>query len=320
MSEQIEKDKIYNCDCLEDEVSPDNTGETTDGKGKEAKQLTLFGEEVGRVYAKRPPTVTSSNPIIFRDYESYIAKFQDGEKTSDDTFTPKDVYEAVLRYVGETCDLSDKVILRPFYPGGDYENAEYPENGVVIDNPPFSLLMKIIAFYTSRKIPFFLFGPGLTMGNCCKYCSVIVVSEQITFDNGAKVHCNFASNMYGDVMVMTAPRLDEYFRNCKSQIKPKPVAKIGYPDHVLSIGQMQQICKGGVEFVVHSNECEVIKGLDRLSENAHKGGLYGHHFLLNTEKMREKMGARRTVDRTIYVELSDRERKIIEKLDRKTLS
>ena len=36
MSEQIEKDKIYNCDCLEDEVSPDNTGETTDGKGKEA--------------------------------------------------------------------------------------------------------------------------------------------------------------------------------------------------------------------------------------------------------------------------------------------
>ena len=33
---KIEKDKIYNCDCLEDEVSPDNTGETTDGKGKEA--------------------------------------------------------------------------------------------------------------------------------------------------------------------------------------------------------------------------------------------------------------------------------------------
>ena len=34
--DKIEKDKIYNCDCLEDEVSPDNTGETTDGKGKEA--------------------------------------------------------------------------------------------------------------------------------------------------------------------------------------------------------------------------------------------------------------------------------------------
>ena len=41
MSEQIEieKDKIYNCDCLEDEVSPDNTGETTDGKGKMRPEL-----------------------------------------------------------------------------------------------------------------------------------------------------------------------------------------------------------------------------------------------------------------------------------------
>ena len=57
MSEQIEKDKIYNCDCLEDEVSHDNTGGTTDGKGKEAKQLTLFGEEVGRPQVKRPARV-----------------------------------------------------------------------------------------------------------------------------------------------------------------------------------------------------------------------------------------------------------------------
>ena len=296
----------------------------------EQKQLTLFGEDVARPKVKRPPTVTSSNPIIFRDYDSFVAKFQDnGPKTTDDTYTPRDIYESVLRYVGEMCDLSDKVILRPFYPGGDYENAEYPENGVVIDNPPFSLLMKIVAFYTSRNIPFFLFGPGLTMGNCCKYCSVIVVSEQIMFENGAKVHCNFASNMFGDVMVMTAPKLDEYFRNCKSQVKPNPVAKIGYPAHVLSIGMMQQICKGGVDFVVRSNECEILKSLDRLGTNAHKGGLYGHHFLLNSKKAAEKEQARTAsrlasekakeeaaLKNTDFIELSDRERKIIEKLDR----
>ena len=35
----MEIDKIYNCDCLEDEVSPDNTGETTDGKGKIRPEL-----------------------------------------------------------------------------------------------------------------------------------------------------------------------------------------------------------------------------------------------------------------------------------------
>lgn len=30
----------------------------------------------------------SQNPIVFHDYESYIAKFQEKEKTTDDTYTP----------------------------------------------------------------------------------------------------------------------------------------------------------------------------------------------------------------------------------------
>ena len=65
----------------------------------------------------------SQNPIVFHDYESYVAKFKDEPKTTDDTYTPKDVYEAVLQYVGEVYDMTGKQVLRPFYPGGDYENA-----------------------------------------------------------------------------------------------------------------------------------------------------------------------------------------------------
>ena len=65
----------------------------------------------------------SQNPIVFQDYESYVAKFKDGPKTTDDTYTPKDVYEAVLQYVGEVYDMTGKQVLRPFYPGGYYENA-----------------------------------------------------------------------------------------------------------------------------------------------------------------------------------------------------
>ena len=30
----------------------------------------------------------SQNPIVFHDYKSFIAKFQDKEKTTDDTYTP----------------------------------------------------------------------------------------------------------------------------------------------------------------------------------------------------------------------------------------
>ena len=123
----------------------------------------------------------SQNPIVFHDYESFVAKFQNKEKTTDDTYTPPDVYDAVLAYVRSIYPMEGKEILRPFYPGGDYERAEYPDNGVVIDNPPFSMFTKICRFYSERKIPFFLFGPGLTIFSCLKYCSVVVVASQIEY-------------------------------------------------------------------------------------------------------------------------------------------
>lgn len=57
---------------------------------------------------RRPKSATggSGNPIVFHDYESYIAKFRDVEKTTDDTYTPRDVYEAVCQYVDETVGLA----------------------------------------------------------------------------------------------------------------------------------------------------------------------------------------------------------------------
>lgn len=284
----------------------------------EQKQLTLFNEEVAIPQAKRPARGGNRNPIIFRDYESYIAKFQDGPKTTDDTYTPRDVYEAVLRYVGEVYDLIDKLILRPFYPGGDYENEEYPENGVVIDNPPFSLFVPIVKFYTERNIPFFIFGSGMTITNCCRYCTAVIIAEQITFENGAVVACNFASNLFGDTVIMTAPKLNEYIKACPSQEKKKPLKKINYPEEVLSCSQMQIICRGGVDFAVSRDECDVIKSLD-LQKGS--GGLFGWHMLLNSKKKEDKKAAiaasKAATEKTEYIELSDRERKIIEKLDRK---
>lgn len=50
-------------------------------------QLSLFDDEVEEI--KRPtPKGGSNNPIVFRDYESYIAKFANLPKTTDDTYTP----------------------------------------------------------------------------------------------------------------------------------------------------------------------------------------------------------------------------------------
>lgn len=45
-------------------------------------------------------------------------------------------------------------IVHPFRPGADYGRAEYPDGCVVVDNPPFSILAKIIRFYQAHGVRF----------------------------------------------------------------------------------------------------------------------------------------------------------------------
>lgn len=278
---------------------------------RETRQLDLFGYEV--LEPNRPkPSGGSSNPIVFHDYESFVAKFSDNPKTNDDCYTPRDVYEAVVRYVSDIMDMSNKVILRPFYPGGDYINAEYPENGVVIDNPPFSMFTKICRWYASAHIPFFLFGPGLTITSCCKYCTAVIINESVTFENGANVRLNFASNLYDNTIIMTAPKLGRMIADCPSQKPKNPLPCFEYPSEVLSVSDMQCIARNGIEFSVSRDECHIIKDLDC---HPKKGGLFGDHFLISTEKAKEKEKAKsmRVTSEKIMtpIPFSEREKKIV---------
>lgn len=220
------------------------------------KQLTLFGEEAVRPAPKKK-SGGSSNPIVFRDDESFVAKFADKPKTTDDCYTLQDVYEAVVDYVRKYSEFDfkpDTPILRPFYPGGDYINADYPEDGVVIDNPPFSMFTKIVKFYTKRGIPFFLFGPGMTIFSCCKYCTAIVTGVPVTFHNGAVVLLNFASNLFGDLYCKTAPELTEAIKACPSQKTKKNLHAYKWPDTVVRVSTLQTIANGGGHFEVRRDE------------------------------------------------------------------
>ena len=284
------------------------------------QQLRLFEQEDTPI-PPRPKARSggSGNSIMFHDYESFVAKFSEKPKTTDDCYTPQDVFEAVVKYVGTIVDLTDKLILRPFFPGGDYEYSDYPETGVVIDNPPFSIFTKCCAFYSSRKIPFFLFGPGMTITECCKYCTVVIVDNQITFENGAKVRCNFASNLYGNTMITTAPLLRDIIAACPSQSQKVNLPKYRYPDEVLSVSDMQAICRGGILFSVSRDECEIIRNLDK---HPKKSGLFGVHFLLSATKKAAKKAAKEAAKeaagQAIPIELSPRERRIVERLSRRS--
>ena len=268
----------------------------------------------------------SQNPIVFHDYDSYIAKFQKNNKTTDDTYTPKDIYEAVLNYVRSIYPMGGKEVLRPFYPGGDYEHAEYPEDGVVIDNPPFSMFTKICKFYSENNIPFFIFGPGLTIFSCLKYCSAVVVASQIEFSNGARVKCNFATNLLGDVLVTISPELSEAIAACPSQNHKVNLTKYRYPEELLSVSDFQTMAKGNLQFSVRRNEAVIVRNLDN---HPKKSGLFGEHLLISEAsavkasavkaaavKAAEKKAAEKkaAAAKAIPVPLSDREKRIINNL------
>jgi hypothetical protein len=278
-----------------------------------AIQQTLFGEDEIRPEVKR--TGSASQSVVFHDYESFLAKFADNPKTTDDCFTPQDVWEAVVQYVGTVVDLSDKQILRPFFPGGDYEEAIYPENGIVIDNPPFSIFTNIVRFYTARNIPFFLFGNGMTITRCLKYCTAIIINGSITFENGASLPCNFASNLFGDTLIMTAPKLHRAILSCPSQQKNsgKNVNTYNWPKELLTVSDMSSFARAGIEFSVSRNEGYIVNDLDNMPTTS---GLFGAQVLISESKTAEKIALENKVHRNIPIELSPRERRIVEQLNK----
>ena len=142
------------------------------------------------------------------EYKQFVDKFKP-KKTTDDCYTPQNIYEAVVEWCEEEYNIDRNKIVRPFYPNGDYENFNYPKDCIVLDNPPFSILSKIVRFYNENKIQFFLFAPSLTVLNCNagQGYTAICTGASVTYENGANVLTSFIANLNGDVAIRTAPEL-----------------------------------------------------------------------------------------------------------------
>ena len=96
-----------------------------------------------------------------KNYEEFVNKFKP-KKTTDDCYTPDCVYDVVLDYVVQHYKIDREKVVRPFWPGGDYENYDYSDGKIVVDNPPFSILSKICNTLNDKGVKFFLFAPTLT--------------------------------------------------------------------------------------------------------------------------------------------------------------
>ena len=257
------------------------------------------------------------------EYEAFVGKFKP-KKTTDDCDTPPVVYEAVLGWVCEKYGINREKVLRPFYPGGDYESAVYSAGWTVVDNPPFSIISKICAFYLGGDIPFFLFAPTLTAlsgKDVVLRMNHIFCDADITYENGARVATAFVTNLGDrDTVIETAPDLGKRIREADAKARGERAAalpKYEYPDNVLTAAMANSLAN--VPFKVKRDECAFTRALDA-QRDAGKA-LFGGGLLLSDSKAAEKRAAQRMLEETRAAEgrmlvwrLSDRERAIIDGL------
>ena len=262
-------------------------------------------------------TLFSDNP----EYDAFVEKFKP-KKTTDDCYTPPLVYEAVKNWAVSEYGIDPNKIVRPFYPGGDYERFDYSGGKIVLDNPPFSILSKICGFYLDRGIPFFLFAPGLTAfsgKSVAMRMNHIICDADIVYENGAVVKTAFVTSYGGDKLARTAPELGRAIKKACDAIRRESVQtvpKYTYPDHILTAAMLQRYSKYGIDFSVRRGQCRWLPKMD--AQKAEGKSIYGGGLLLNDSAAAERAAAERAAaERAAAVvwHLSDRERGIVEALN-----
>lgn len=115
---------------------------------------------------------------------------------NDEYYTPEPIMEIIDSYVEEKFGYDRKDFIKPFFPGGDYESEDYTDK-IVVDNPPFSILSKIVDYYIEKDIKFFLFAETKTVNVACKNkgVSIITIGRDILYKNGLSVNTCFITNM-----------------------------------------------------------------------------------------------------------------------------
>lgn len=253
-------------------------------------------------------------------YEEFVEKFKPKTKlTTDDCYTPAVVYDAVADWVAAEYKLNRSLFVRPFYPGGDYEAFDYSGGVVVVDNPPFSILMQIVKYYTARSIPFFLFAPSLTLFRYGDFCTVLACSETVTYENGAQVNTSFITNLEPhEIRARSAPSLNRAVdtanrKNMAKTTKTQP--KYVYPKSVITTAQLHQYSLRGIDFAIPRAESVRIRSLD--SQKPYKKAIYGCGLLLSEKLTADREKAdRETADlkkATVWA-LSEREQDIVKRL------
>ena len=228
------------------------------------------------------------------EYRAFVEKFKT-KKTTDDCYTPSNVDDAVADWVAAEYGLDRETFVRPFWPGGDYQKFNYSAGCTVVDNPPFSILSKIVSFYAQHGIRFFLFAPALTLFSSSSSSCGIAVGCRVTYENGADVSTSFLTNLEPpEMQLRTAPTLFQAVKaanDANLRAKKKELPKYVYPDNVLTAAIAQRWSQYGVEFRLTRADSRFIRELD--AQRQHGKTVFGGGFLLGTQAAAERAAAER---------------------------
>ncbi len=251
------------------------------------------------------------------EYDAFLEKFKP-KRTTDDCFTPDNIYDAVADWVSEEYGVERGKMLRPFYPGGDYEHAEYPDGYVVVDNPPFSIVTKIVRFYIEHDVKFFLFAPGLTLLSGNTGCCAVCVDARIRYANGATIPTSFLTNLEKS-LVRSAPKLQAAIDKANReniQKHKKSVTQYEMPRELLTAARIQKLSKYGVDFKVKREEGFFTRALDM--QRRMKKSVFGAGYIVSSAASERLFAAERAAaerKNLVRLELSERERRIVAQLD-----
>jgi len=268
------------------------------------KIIDIFGNEQTKIAQSKK----KKHKNLFSDYDGFVDKFE-AKKTTDDCYTPVDVFKVVLDFVAQNFDIDNKETIRPFYPNGDYQQIDYPKDCIVIDNPPFSIISKITRFYIDNDIKFFLFAPHLTLFSSNIKCTRLVVGADVVYENGAIVKTSFVSNIFGNAAVIGEPTLYKNLEQINKN-KAEPKLKYEYPNNILTVSMVHALVFRGVGLKLTNEQVAFCRGLD--SQKEHKKAIFGSGYLISDSAAAEKAAAEKA-DIIIW-ELSKKEKEIIKKL------
>lgn len=257
-------------------------------------------------------------------YNAFVEKFKP-KKTTDDCYTPPEIFEAIVEYACKRYGISRDDIVRPFYPGGNYEAFDYPDGCVVLDNPPFSITREIARFYQRHGVRFFLFSPTLTAFSGIPGVCSVVVGCDIVYANGAVVQTSFITNLEPGIAARSDPELCDQVNDTMARIlreSKKQNPKYEYPPEIITAARLSFLSVHGVAFVVPENEAILVPELDHQRQFGKK--IFGHGYLLSERLTAERVKAEEAAvyrekenGNVIAWKLSERERGLVRHLGKK---